>query len=370
MSGLIGEVVRELLFRNRDRHAIPVLDGPMRSNTALDACPVLTDAIPQPDDVAVTAAGTVYVTSGRKLFRAAGGDFSRLETAAEFDGLATGVAALPGDGVAVCVAGHGIVLLDGKGGRKTVNPQSGGPLRCPTAIAVGTQGVLFVCDGSADNGPDRWMYDLMEKRRSGRVLRIDPASGATTVLASGLGYPNGICVSVDGASLIVSEAWTHTVLRLPITEAGPSRVERPLRNLAGYPARIVRTGNGYGLALFALRTQLVDFVLTEDSYRQKMIARIDPAFWIAPALRSEGHYLEPVQGGGLKKHGSLKAWAPPRSYGLVVFLDAEFEVVSSLHSRVGGACHGITGVAAQGGKIYVASKGHDKILLASDGSVQ
>ena len=116
--------------------------------------------------------------------------------------------------------------------------------------------------------------------------------------------------------------------------------------------------------------QLVDFVLTEDSYRRKMIERIDQAFWIAPALRSEGHYLEPVQGGGLRKHGSLKAWAPPRSYGLVIFLDDDFEPESSLHSRVGGNCHGVTGVASDGRSVFVTSKGSGKIVQASAGLTQ
>jgi hypothetical protein len=143
-----------------------------------------------------------------------------------------------------------------------------------------------------------------------------------------------------------------------------------MQNLPGYPGRLARFGSGYCLTMFALRTQLVDFVLTEDSYRRKMIERIDPAFWIAPALRSHGHYLEPVQGGGLRKHGSLKAWAPPRSYGLVAFLDDEFEPESSLHSRVGGTCHGITGVATDSHSVFVTSKGNGKIVLAAAGQTQ
>jgi hypothetical protein len=211
----------------------------------------------------------------------------------------------------------------------------------------------------------------MQKRRSGRLLRVDPKTGRRDVVADGLAYPSGICMSADGGALIVSEAWTHNLLRIPITSARPSsRPTAVMQNLPGYPARIARHGAGYCLTMFALRTQLVDFVLTEDSYRRKMIERIDPAFWIAPALRSDGHYLEPVQGGGLRKHGSLKAWAPPRSYGIVVFLHEDFEPVSSLHSRVGGTCHGMTGVAIHAGAVYAVSKGHSKIVRIGTGVVQ
>ena len=208
----------------------------------------------------------------------------------------------------------------------------------------------------------------MEKRSSGRVLRIDPKAGDVEVVASGLAWPSGICVARDGQSMIVSEAWAHRLTRLPLESAGKSGVF--VQNLPGYPGRIIPFGFGYCLTMFALRTQLVDFVLTEDTYRRKMIERIDPAFWIAPALRSDGHYLEPVQGGGLRKHGSVKAWAPPRSYGLVIFLDDEFEPDLSLHSRVGGACHGITGVATRDGAVMVTSKGNSKIVHVTQGALQ
>lgn len=366
------DIIKELIFRNRDRHANPVFDGPMRPNSKLEACPVLCDTVAEPDDLAFSSAGAAYVTSGRKLMRFDNADFRGGTLAAEFSGLATGVAAHPAGGVIVAVAGEGIAFVDGPQDGKVLRIESAGGLTCPTALVAGPLGEIYLCEGSRDNPPERWHYDLMEKRHTGRVLRIDPGTGDAMVIADAMRFPNGVCLAKGGGSLIVSEAWSHNLLRLPMNAQLPhwARPEAVMRNLPGYPARIDVLPSGYCLTLFALRTQLVDFVLTEDSYRRKMIERIDPAFWIVPALRSEGHYLEPVQGGGLKKHGSLKAWAPPRSYGIVVFLDEEFGPESSLHSRVGGTCHGITGVAVHHGAVYVTSKGHGKIILASGGQVQ
>ena len=60
--------------------------------------------------------------------------------------------------------------------------------------------------------------------------------------------------------------------------------------------------------------------------------------------------------------------APPRSYGLVMLLDREFEVETSLHSRVGGACHGVTGLAEHGGEIFLVSKGDNKIVQLAGGA--
>lgn len=365
MSSLVIDIFRELLFRNRDRRAIPVLDGPMRPNSKLDQCPVLSRAVAAPDDIAFSMDGDAYVTSGNKVIRFAGAHFERPEIAAEFDGLATGLARHPHGGVVVCVTGQGIAFVGGPESGRMLEIAGAQGLKCPTAVTVGPAGDIYLCDGSLNNSPDRWAHDLMEKRRSGRVLRIDGKTRKIDVLAQDLAFPNGICVSNDGSSLLVSEAWSHNVLRISLTSNSPRQRQVALENLPGYPARIIAIGTGYCLALFALRTQLVDFVLTEDGYRGKMIARVDPEFWISPALKSEGHYLEPVQGGGLRKHGSVKAWAPPRSYGLVIMLDDDLEVETSLHSRVGGTCHGVTGVAEHNGEIFLVSKGDSKIVQAA-----
>jgi hypothetical protein len=372
VSSVVVDVIKELLFRNRDRRANPVLDGPMRPNARLEECPVVCRNVEEPDDIAFSSAGDAYVTSGRKLIRFADANFDHPIVVAEFDGLATGVASHPDGGVVVCVSEHGIAFVDGPDSGRLLKVEGSSGLKCPTAIVAGAGGEIYVCDGSRENTPDRWAFDLMEKRSSGRVLRIDPKTDQGEVLADRLAFPSGICFARDGGSLIVSEAWTHNLLRIPVMRPALqfSRPEPVMQNLPGYPARIASLASGYCVVMFALRTQLVDFVLTEDNYRRKMIDRIDPAFWIVPALRSEGHYLEPVQGGGLRKHGSLKAWAPPRSYGLVVFLDEEFEPELSLHSRVGGSCHGITGVAGYADSVFVVSKGNSKIVQVVAGALQ
>ena len=56
-----------------------------------------------------------------------------------------------------------------------------------------------------------------------------------------------------------------------------------LENLPAYPGRLSRGADGaIWLALFAPRSQLVEFVLSEDRYRRRMIDEIDPDYWIAP----------------------------------------------------------------------------------------
>ncbi len=59
---------------------------------------------------------------------------------------------------------------------------------------------------------------------------------------------------------------------------------------------------------------------------------------------------------------------PPQ---VVVVLDEEFEPVASFHSRVGGACHGVTGIASRSeGTLTVAAKGAGKVVEVPVGRVQ
>lgn len=161
-----------------------------------------------------------------------------------------------------------------------------------------------------------------------------------------------------GGTVLVGESWAHRVLAL-----GPNGTAPRVADLPGYPSRMApAAGGGFWLSCFVCRTQLVEFVLREEAYRRRMVAEIDPRYWIAPALSSGHSFLEPLQGAGVKQMGVLKPWAPPRSYGLVVRVNAQGQVVSSLHSQVGGRHHGITAVAEHGGALFAASKGGGRLL--------
>lgn len=67
--------------------------------------------------------------------------------------------------------------------------------------------------------------------------------------------------------------------------------------LPAYPSRSTpASGGGFWLTAFAARTQLVEFVLRETAYGERMFKEIDPRYWIAPSLRSGATFLEPMQG--------------------------------------------------------------------------
>jgi hypothetical protein len=264
---------------------------------------------------------------------------------------------MPGGGFAVALAGREVRVFAGFADAAPSAILADPAMNAVNALAATPDGALIATDGSSTHGVGDWARDLLERGRTGRVFRLEPRTGEIRVIASGLRYAFGVSATEHVA--LVSESWRHRVLRL---EKGSE--PRPiLDNLPVYPSRLSpAAGGGYWLTAFAARTQLIEFVLREPAYRKRMMAEIDPALWIAPRLRSGDSFMEPTQGAHLKTMGVIKPWAPPRSYGLVIRLNAEGTPIHSLHSRVDGVNHGVVAAVELGAHLYMLAKGPGRVL--------
>jgi hypothetical protein len=344
-----------LFGRGEAAVTVSPLDGPLRPNRKLDEAPrlVLGDV-----DCLVSHGGALLASAGDRILTL-GADGAWTPRANRFQPI-TCLASLDGDGLAVALA-DGEITLDGgpfDGRHYRVGPN----VRCITAM-VGRGSELFVAIGSASNGLADWQRDLLERNASGSIWRIDLTSGTSTRLAEGLAWPAGLALDADG--LVYSEAWKHQLVRLD-----PKQPRKPCvlyADLPAYPGRIAPADDGYWLALFAPRSQLVEFVLREPAYRKRMMAEVPQEFWVAPRLRSGRSFYESLQGGGVKHLGMLKPWAPTMSAGLCVKLDRAFQPRSSYQSRADGNAHGVTSAVEHDGKVFVAARG-DGVVVSLDSS--
>jgi len=359
--------IRSVIDRDSEQNAIPPLDGALSPNDRLDACTPIGDPLPGLDDVVAGYDGSLFVSAGRRVLKLSGTGFATREQVTEFDDDAGGLALHPDGRLLVCVAGRGLAAIDpAKPQPRWLETVDGRALAGLLSVAAVPDGRIFAVEGSTARPPDAWRHDLMEKRHDGRLIACDAALNSATTLLSDLHYPYGLAVAPDTGQLWFSESWAHRVSRLPLTGNGPAKPEIVLRNLPGYPARLHGDGRGFYLALFARRTHLIEFVLKEDDFRQEMIATIPPDYWIAPAYAGGSDCLEPMQIGAVKALGIQKPWAPPRSYGLLVRLDAEGEASASIHSRAGGRFHGITGACATSQGVVIAARGAGRLLLSPE----
>jgi hypothetical protein len=368
---LIGDIVDRVLFPNREIHVIPVLDGAFSPNQRLDLASRLGEEIERPDDLALGPDGALYISAGDAILRCSGPDFGERATFKRCSSPVGGLA-WTGDGrLIACVSKQGLIALSSAGeplGK--LDSVAGEPIACPTSVTVAPDGAIYATDGSRANPPEMWLTDLMQNRApSGRLVSCNAQLGEARVRADKLAWPSGVVVSHDGDEVWAAESWTH---RLTAFSRGGNRQRVIAKNYAGYPARIVTgAANDYWMAFFGLRTQLIEFVLREREFCEAMMKTVDPDLWIGPALDGRFNYREPTQIGRIKKLGIQKPWAPARSYGLVARLNSEGEPAESLHSRVDGRIHGVTGLRVAGSRVLAVSKGRNCLVelpsRASDG---
>lgn len=349
MLSFVKTFTDRLLGQGEAAINVPVMDGVLKPNRALDEAELVC-TLPGLDDMSIDGE-VIYLSGDQSVYQLHGNTPKLLfQTAAPITALACHNGTL-----AVALAGR-MVQIWRNTGTWTLQHSSpeGVALKGVNALTLDALGQVWITDGSKRFGPDQWSHDLMTLGASGRVLRWSAVSDQIEVLAHDLHHTFGVLKLGD--QVLFSESWKHRIRALG--------QDKPwLAELPSYPSRMAPASDGgLWLSCFVSRTQLVEFVLREKAYREKMVQDIDPRFWVVPTLSSGKSFLEPLQGAGVKQMGVLKPWAPPRSYGLVLKVSGQGRIQSSMHSLVDGQHHGITSVAEYDGHLYAVSKGSERLL--------
>jgi len=356
MSMLRRGVDRLTGGRGEQSITVPVMDGALKPNDRLDRAASVA-MIGQVDNL-VSRDGRIVCSSANKLLSISSD--GSIQQILEAEAPISCLTASEGGALAVGVDGHGVRIVGGRHDGAFVDRAGELRLSCLTAAVFLDEDRLAVTNGSSRFATSEWRHDLLHHGNTGSVAIVDLATRSGHVIADKLAYPAGLCLE-HGASdtLLVSEAWRHRLIRIGLT-GGPKEV---LAGLPAYPGRLTASSSdGYWLACFSVRSQLQEFVLREERYRRHMIAEVHPDFWIAPSLSSGKSFKEPLQAGGVIRLGIHKPWAPTRSYGLVIRLDAQCQPAWSLHSRASGERHGMTSLLEADGRLLIASKGRGEIL--------
>jgi len=365
------ELIRDLLSGDSRKHPIPSMDGPLSPNNRLETLQHLDADLDAPCDLCPGDGGSLLVAQDRRIERISPDGSEQPAVIARFEARVSALTRLQDGTLVVAVNGAGMKHIDTDGRViAEIEAANGAALRSVTAIAEDPKrGGVYFTVGSVHHDAEDWIWDLMECNRAGLLGYWSLEAHSADILATGLAFPSGLVVEDNGSSLLMTESWTHSIARYHLTGGSrPAARDVVVDNMPGYPGHLARAADGgYWLAVFAPRTHLVELILREKAFKREMMRALEPELWIRPALSSTGSHLEPLQMGAMKKLGIRKPWAPPRSYGLVMRLDGNAEVVDSLHSRVDGHNHGITAAREIGDTLYVVSKGNHRILVQSLG---
>ncbi len=308
--------------------APPPLAGVLAPNRALTATEHLAaGAVEGPEDVAVDAAGRVYggCIDGRIVRVTPGpGGGETVETFADTGGRPLGLHFDAAGRLIVADAVKGLLAIDPEGRIEVLATAArDSPFGFTDDLDVATDGRIYFSDASSRFGPDHYLYDLLEARPHGRLLRHDPATGLTEVLLDDLYFANGIALSASEDFVLVNETYRYRITRywLEGEKAGTSDIF--IDNLPGFPDGVSGNRRGtFWLALYTLRNPQADRL-----HRQPFLKR---------QLTKLPNFL----------------WPQPETYGLVLALDENGSVRRSLHDPEGGTMANITSAEEAGGHLY------------------
>ncbi|MGD9723790.1 MAG: SMP-30/gluconolactonase/LRE family protein [Pirellulales bacterium] len=254
-------------------------------------------------------------------------------TLANTGGRPTGMTFAPDGKLIVADSIKGLLSIDPDGRITTLVDAHGDvPLGFADDVTVAADGTIYFSDASDKFAHDEYLYDMLEARPHGRLLRYDPASGKTTVLLDGLYFANGVALGPDEAFVLVNETYRFRVTRywLKGDRAGKSDVF--LDNLPGYPDNITSNGRGtFWLALFTVRNERAEW-LSPRPFFKKLLAKL-PGF----------------------------LWPQPAPYGCVVELDADGKIVDSFQDPSGQKLFAVTSAVERDGHLYLGSLLNDRI---------
>lgn len=203
---------------------------------------------------------------------------------------------------------------------------SGKPFKFTDDLDIAPDGTVYFTDASWKFAQPEYRLDFLEHRPNGRLLAYDPATKTTRVLLDGLYFPNGVALSPDQQSLLLTETAKYRVLRYWLAGERRGQVEPLIENLPGFPDGIsAGRDNLFWVALFARRNPALDQLLPQPFWRE-MILRLPRVF-------------QPK----------------PDHYGFVLGINERGEVVKNLQDPAPTAFAPVTNAVEHNGRLYLGS---------------
>jgi len=313
--------------------AAPLMTGVLETNKKLrDAEILAAGKIRGPEDVDVDDQGRVYggLEDGRVIRVLPDGT---IETFADTGGRPLGMEFDAEGNLIVADGIKGLVSIDPQGNVTVLTDSAANvPFGFTDDLDIASDGRIYFSDASSKYGVGEFLYDMLEARPHGRMMRYDPATGETEVLLEGLYFANGIAVADDDRFVLVNETYRYRIRRYWLSGEKAGSNDIFIDNLPGFPDGVSRGSVGrFWVAMFTVRNS------TADS--------LHPRRWLKSVLAKLPNFM----------------WPRPEPIGFVLALDEDGNIVESLQDPGGEVINEVTSIHEDSGVLYLGTLRGDRI---------
>lgn len=289
--------------------------------------------VESPEDVILDDDDYLYCgTRHGDIVRFAPPDYKTHEVYAHIGGSPLGMSWDKDKNLHVCVGGMGLYKIDrnrnvikvtDETNRSKLSIVDDSRLRLADDLDIAPDGRIYFSEATIRYEMHDWPVDALESRGNGRIICYDPKTGKTHTALRNLIFPNGVCTSQDGQSILFAESWACRINRYYISGPKAGTMERLLDRLPGYPDNINRASDGtYWAAIMGMRSPALDVALRMPGFRKRMARRIAPDQWLYPNLNigcvirfnDRGEVLESLWDQGAENHPMITSMREHKGY--------------------------------------------------------
>lgn len=227
----------------------------------------------------------------------------------------------------------GLMKVGPEGGLATslASEAEGVPLRFTNDLDIDDEGNVYFTDSSTKYQRRNFLQLIFSAEGSGRVLKYNPTTKETTVLARNLQFPNGVSLSKDGSFFVFCEGSIGRLTKywLKGEKSGTSEV---LAILPGFPDNVRTNKDGdFWVAIHCRRNLYTYFCAMHPKIRK---------FLLKFPISAKIQYLLHIGG-----------W--PR--GVVVKYSPEGKLLQILEDSQGKVVKAVSEVEEKDGKLWIGS---------------
>ena len=124
--------------------------------------------------------------------------------------------------MAVCVGGMGLYqitpsgevsLLTAETNRSLTSVADDSSMKLADDCDILPDGRIIFSEATVRFEMHDWYADALESRGNGRLICYDPKTKSTRTILNNLVFPNGVCTSYDGVSVLFAESWACRINR-------------------------------------------------------------------------------------------------------------------------------------------------------------